>query len=202
MSGDDFLSRWSRRKHAARRGDAVESAPRPATPEPAAVPPPVADVPSAPPQDPTGAAALPAVESLTPESDFTPFMKPEVDGDLRRDALKSLFKDPRFNVMDGLDVYIDDYSKPDPIPEGWLARMNQVARLGEWKPEPEQEGASPPAGPGTPPPPATSDSADTATGAGLEPPSERPVEAPQDPVEIQVQSARSDPPEPSPAALP
>jgi hypothetical protein len=35
--------------------------------------------------------------------------------------------------MDGLDVYIDDYSKPDPLPEGWLEKMNQVARLGEYK---------------------------------------------------------------------
>ena len=32
-----------------------------------------------------------------------------------RTALKKLFSDPRFNVMDGLDVYIGDYSKPDPI---------------------------------------------------------------------------------------
>jgi len=30
---------------------------------------------------------------------------------LRRRALRTLFRDPRFNVMDGLDVYIDDYSK-------------------------------------------------------------------------------------------
>jgi hypothetical protein len=65
-------------------------------------------------------------------------MSADVDESLRRKALKSLFQDPRFNVMDGLDVYIDDYSKPDPLPEGWLEKMNQVARLGEYRePEPE-----------------------------------------------------------------
>lgn len=30
---------------------------------------------------------------------------------VKRAALKKLFSDPRFNVMDGLDVDIDDYSK-------------------------------------------------------------------------------------------
>ena len=41
--------------------------------------------------------------------------------------------------MDGLDVYIDDYSKPDPIPESWLGRLNQMARLGDYQ-EPKPEG--------------------------------------------------------------
>ena len=31
-------------------------------------------------------------------------------------AMKKLFTDPHFNVMDGLDIYIDDYRKPDPLP--------------------------------------------------------------------------------------
>ena len=59
--------------------------------------------------------SLPPVESLTIDSDFTAFLQPKVDETLKRQALKQLFRDPRFNVMDGLDVYIDDYSKPDPI---------------------------------------------------------------------------------------
>ena len=32
--------------------------------------------------------------------------------------------------MDGLDTYIDDYGKPDPIPLSMLRRMNQSAVLG------------------------------------------------------------------------
>lgn len=138
MSGDDFLSRWSRRKHAVRRGESVAPAPPPAVPAAAAVTSPQAPSEPAPGVGEPPAAPLPALESLTPESDFAPFMKPEVDGSVRREALKTLFRDPHFNVMDGLDVYIDDYSKPDPIPEGWLARMNQVARLDDWKPQAQE----------------------------------------------------------------
>ena len=44
--------------------------------------------------------------------------------------MKKLFSDPHFNVMDGLDTYIDDYGKPDPIPLSMLRRMNQAAVLG------------------------------------------------------------------------
>jgi len=31
--------------------------------------------------------------------------------------------------MDGLDIYIDDYSKPDPLPAGMLQRMAQSQML-------------------------------------------------------------------------
>ena len=44
--------------------------------------------------------------------------------------MKKLFSDPHFNVMDGLDTYIDDYGKADPIPLSMLRRMNQSAVLG------------------------------------------------------------------------
>jgi hypothetical protein len=70
-------------------------------------------------------------------------MKSEVDPALRRQALRTLFRDPRFNVMDGLDVYIDDYSKPDPIPPEWLGKLNAMARLGDYRPpEEEAQGAA------------------------------------------------------------
>ena len=72
-----------------------------------------------------GTDALPPVESLTLDSDFAPFLKPKVDEVLKRRALKQLFRDPHFNVMDGLDVYIDDYSKPDPIPPEVVREMVQ-----------------------------------------------------------------------------
>ena len=65
-------------------------------------------------------------------------MQPQVGAALRRQALKTLFQDPRFNVMDGLDVYISDFSKADPLPEGWLAKMNQVTRLGDYQPPAEE----------------------------------------------------------------
>jgi hypothetical protein len=66
---------------------------------------------------------LPPVEQLNLESDYTAFFHPKVEEKLRRAALRKLFSDPHFNVMDGLDVYIDDYGKPDPIPPEMLARL-------------------------------------------------------------------------------
>ena len=129
MRDENFLSRWARRKKASKEEHALPTANVLAEPAPVVVKP--------------GAGTqlpepLPPVESLTYESDFTAFMKPEVEPGLRRQALKTLLQDPRFNVMDGLDVYIDDYSKPDPLPEGWLEKMNQVKRLGIFD-EPSEE---------------------------------------------------------------
>jgi hypothetical protein len=129
---DDFLSRWSRRKIQARQGEVQAPLPE----EAQAVQGdglPVATQPPAPP------APLPPIESLTSESDYSVFMRPDVDPGTRRLAMKKLFEDPRYNVMDGLDTYIADYSLPDPLPEGWLEKMNQVARLGIFKPAPEPE---------------------------------------------------------------
>jgi len=121
---DDFLRRWSRRKTAARDATPLEVAPS----DPQAVGPLETGTE---PQE-RAPEPLPPVESLTPESDFTPFMQSGVDPDVKREALKTLLRDPRFNVMDGLDVYIDDYSKPDPLPDEWLAKLNQVKHLGHY----------------------------------------------------------------------
>jgi hypothetical protein len=56
-------------------------------------------------------------------------MKPDVDPAVQQAALKKMFTDPHFNIMDGLDIYIDDYSKPDPLPPGMLERMVQSDML-------------------------------------------------------------------------
>ena len=75
----------------------------------------------------SGAAApLPSLESLTIDSDYSPFMQPGVDDAMKRGALKKLFSDPHFNVMDGLDVYIGDYSKPDPIDPAIVRTLTQA----------------------------------------------------------------------------
>ena len=120
---DDFLSRWSRRKIEARKGAPAD--PMPAqTAQPA--PKPAVPVETGAPPEPKTVLELPPIDSLTIDSDFSPFMQAGVDPALKREALRKLVRDPRFNVMDGLDVYIDDYSKPDPLPEGWLEKLNQM----------------------------------------------------------------------------
>jgi hypothetical protein len=145
---DSFLSRWSRRKTAQRSGNPLPAEPPPAAPPVVRAPPqtavaagpatPVAAAVDAPAPAPAPAPSPPPpptptlddVAQLTPQSDFAAFVKPEVDPQVRQAALKKLFADPHFNVMDGLDVYIDDYNTPDPLPPGMLRQLNQSSMLG------------------------------------------------------------------------
>jgi hypothetical protein len=120
---EGFLGRWSRRKLEAR-----ESAP--ADLQPAALPS----------QADEALPELPPVEELTIDSDFRGFLHPKVDENVRRAALRKLFSDPHFNVMDGLDVYIDDYSKTEPIPATMLAGLRQAQRILSWAEGKEAEG--------------------------------------------------------------
>lgn len=116
----DFLGRWSRRKRAAA---APAAAPAPAAPE--------------------AAPQLPSVDSLTFESDFKDFMHAKVEEGVKRAALKKLFADPRFNVIDFMDVYIDDYTNLETIPPDMLARLQHArttlfGREEQKEPDPEQ----------------------------------------------------------------
>jgi hypothetical protein len=121
---DPFLSRWSRRKVAARRGEALPEPVAP-TPPPAAEPAPAQAVAEEPPLE------LPSLDTLKGlESDYKAFMQPDIDPATRTAALKKLFGDPHFNTMDRLDVYIDDYSIPDPIPAAMLKTLSAARTLG------------------------------------------------------------------------
>jgi hypothetical protein len=142
-----FLSRWSRRKVQAKRGDDLPPAPETSPSVVAANAPKDALAPGAPTRSPAAhvPASTPApqhadtaappptlddVALLTRESDYARFVSPGVSGEVRNAALKKLFTDPHFNVMDGLDTYIDDYNKPDPLPLSMLRQMSQSAFLG------------------------------------------------------------------------
>jgi len=133
---EGFLSRWSRRKAQLRTGVEAEPAPSRERAAPSVVATPsAAPLPAEPAvADRSEIAEHPAVEplptmddvaALTRESDFTRFVRPGVDDGVKSAAMKKLFSDPHFNVMDGLDTYIDDYNKPDPIPLAMLRQMNQ-----------------------------------------------------------------------------
>ncbi|MEO6973734.1 MAG: DUF3306 domain-containing protein [Rhodoferax sp.] len=127
---DGFLDRWSRRKADAREGKPLPEppAPLPVTIAPPAVPDAQASADAAGSVDVPPAAAPPPlslddVRPLTPASNFTPFMQSGVAPEVRNAAMKKLFADPHYNVMDRLDTYIDDYSQPDPIPASMLRQM-------------------------------------------------------------------------------
>jgi hypothetical protein len=65
-----------------------------------------------------------------------------VTPEVKNAALKTLFTDPHFNLMDGLDTYIDDYGKPDPLPAGMLRKMLQSQALGLFDDEKTADAAS------------------------------------------------------------
>ena len=117
----DFLRRWSRLKNEAA---AAPSSPVKKTTEEKPV-------------------QLPPIDSLTFDSDFKAFMRSKVEDTVKRAALKKLFADPRFNVMDGLDTYIDDYTKSEPISQELLARIEQVREQLLAPPPPKEEAELP-----------------------------------------------------------
>ncbi|RBA24253.1 DUF3306 domain-containing protein [Herminiimonas fonticola] len=69
------------------------------------------------------------VDKLTHDSDYSAFMTQGVDESVKRSAMKKLFTDPHFNIMDGLDIYIDDYNKFEPITPELLASLNHAKAL-------------------------------------------------------------------------
>ncbi len=132
--GEGFLGRWSRRKQDVREGKALVEPPPPSVPVAAPLPASVAVAAPASvtekPVDEPPAPTLADAQALTPASDFKPFVSPSVLPEVRNLAMKKLFSDPHFNVMDGLDIYIDDYTQPDPLPAGMLRQMASAHAMG------------------------------------------------------------------------
>lgn len=107
-----FLSRWSRLK----QQKAVEPSAVPAVATDAAL-----DLPA------------PDAEGVNVQAasgtDFSALLREELSDAVRKQTLKAIFADPHFNVMDGLDTYIDDYSISEPIPPEMMATLNQARFL-------------------------------------------------------------------------
>ena len=129
---DSFFSRWSRRKAQVRTGEPLPAeppAPAAAAPVAAVVTPAAVAAPAAPAApaevapEPPPQLTLDDVARLTPESDYAAFVARDVPANVRNAAVKKLFTDPHYNVMDGLDIYIDDYSKPSPLSKAEIAMM-------------------------------------------------------------------------------
>jgi hypothetical protein len=158
MANDDtpagFLSRWSRRKADVREGRLLaEPALSPSVTGPANAPALTPNAAASATGAPTSSASLPEpktepvvkpvptladAQQLTPESDFTGFMARGVAPDVKNAAMKKLFTDPHFNVMDRMDIYIDDYSQPDPLPLAMLRQMTSAQTLNLFDDEPEK----------------------------------------------------------------
>ncbi len=110
--GESVFSRWSRRKLAVKQEEESLQEPIEVAKLEAGSESPLAEVPveaeaEAPPLT---DADMPDIETLTEESDFSPFMSPGVSDELRKLALRKLFRASVFNVRDGLDEYDDDFT--------------------------------------------------------------------------------------------
>jgi hypothetical protein len=147
---EDFLSRWSRRKQAAAQAAAPASSPpdaeSAATPEPAAPgapespgtsdtsqnAPDVSQDSGAPAFDP---ASLPAIESITAETDIRAFFAAGVPVELTRAALRRAWtSDPKIRDFVGLADYDWDFNAPGSMAgfgplEGADALRAEMARL-------------------------------------------------------------------------
>ena len=157
---DGFLGRWSQRKQAQREGkeldEPVKSPPPLLSPESRANEPasasdtsvlveplaqPAPDAALA--QDPKPAPTLDDVKALNADSSFAPFVSRGVSPEVRNAAMKKLFADPHYNVMDRLDIYIDDYSLADPVPAAMLRQMASAKFLNLFDEEPASASAPP-----------------------------------------------------------
>ena len=163
---DGFLGRWSQRKLAVQEGKVLDqppaSEPKPlpgsgssAAPDPARValapaPGATADGLQVGPAEQPPPLSLDDVKNLTAESDYSAFVARDVSPEVRNAAMKKLFSDPHYNVMDRLDIYIDDYSLADPLPESMLRKMASAKFLKlfeEEEPPEEQRQAHEPSAP-------------------------------------------------------
>jgi len=113
-SEEGFLSRWSRRKAEVERvesadGEHAESRTVAAVDTPAT---------AQPPEPALTDADMPPLNSLGPDSDYSPFWSPGVSEHLRKLALRKLFASPQFNIRDGLDDYDEDYTIFEPLRKG------------------------------------------------------------------------------------
>ncbi|WP_223464178.1 DUF3306 domain-containing protein [Massilia soli] len=130
MPAERFFQRWSRLK-------AEPAAPvAPGTPSDPAATAPAAQAPIPPGGQPARQAhagseaahqpTLDDVARLHAGSDYAAFVARGVDTSVRRGALKKLFADPHFNIGDGLDLYMGDYNKPDPIPAAMMSALRHT----------------------------------------------------------------------------
>lgn len=107
MSAGDFFNRWSRQKSDAADTPVAPMVPAAEAPLPADLPPPT----------------LEDLAALGHDADLRRFVKPGVDEAVRRSAMKKMFTDPHFNVMDGLDIYIGDYNTFEPMTAAMVAML-------------------------------------------------------------------------------
>ncbi len=92
-----FLRRWSERKleRGEQEADRGPPAPEEISPDD---------------QNVAAEPELPPLDTLGEDSNYADFLSPKVNEELRRLALRQLFRSAKFNVRDGLDDYDEDFT--------------------------------------------------------------------------------------------
>lgn len=121
---ESFLGRWSRRKQRARSGQ--DAPPEPTPPEGTVTP--DGDKPA---ERVLTDEDMPPLDSLDEDSDYSEFLSPGVSESLRNAALRKMFLSPKFNVVDGLDDYADDFTKFAPLGDIVTSDMRHQMELAE-----------------------------------------------------------------------
>lgn len=168
---ENFLTRWSRRKHTAqnepvrveddgeREHDVPETSRAERVADNVTAP---APLDAAPAEQVFDLSTLPPIESITAETDIRAFLAPGVPAEMRLAALRRAWAaDPKVRDFVGLNDYDFDFHTPGAIPGfGPLEMTDELRRdvlriVGSLQPEPEP--ATPPAAVTTPPEPAVPD---------------------------------------------
>lgn len=129
VDSDAFsLARWSARKRAAARppappADAAADAEQAAADAERAA---AADGRA---RDELTDADMPPLDSIDERSDVSAFFAPKVSAELRRLALRKLFRLPGYNIRDGLNDYDDDYTAFAPLGDIVTADMRHRANV-------------------------------------------------------------------------
>jgi hypothetical protein len=122
---DSFVGRWSRLKRRERVRDETAG---PGDGEPVPAVPPTGDAQPAEPTQSEIVEQLPDIESLDEQSDFTVFLKEGVPEQLRKRALRKLWRlNPVFANLDGLNDYDEDFTDAAALLEG-VKTLYQVGK--------------------------------------------------------------------------
>ncbi len=146
---EGFIARWSRRKAAtetpASTVDAtvdttvdatVDAANASTVLDDSSTPPTIAETRAQP--EPTD-EQMPPLDALDENSDYSGFMSPKVSEQLRRSALRKLFRSAVFNIRDGLDDYDDDFRNFAPLGDLITSDMKHQMEMAEKRKQREQE---------------------------------------------------------------
>jgi hypothetical protein len=119
MTGESFVSRWSRLKQQQKTGQdpaAEETEQQPLLAEQQR------DIHQLTDSD------MPPIESLDESSDYSVFLSEKVSESLRQAALRKMFHFPALNVVDGLDDYAEDFSHFEPLGDILTQDMRRLAK--------------------------------------------------------------------------